>query len=211
MGRVLSNNLALSVVEESALGTAKATGWLQLEPNSLTAWGATLTTTPRSPISKNRQRRKGRPTDLNSAVSYEADLTLASFRRFLKGFVFAEVLQEDVTDLSVTAVATSDDSYTVAALDAAQVAKLPSEALLWARGFSNSANNGLKSVETAPSATDTTIEVFENLTDESSPPGNARVSLAGYRDTASWDWNAARTSARHCPPPASGPRSPRWA
>ena len=187
--RVLTNNLGLSVVKETALGVPGTTGWLQLEPNSLTSWGATLTTTPRAPISKNRQRRKGRPTDLNSAVGYEADLTLSSFRRFIDGFVFSNGIGSDITGLEATDAATTNDEYTVDALSATQAAKLNAGTLLWVTGFDDPANNGLKVVDANIATAATKITVAENLVNESGASGV--VSLAGYQTGAAvWTYDA---------------------
>ena len=189
MPRVLTNNLGLSVVQETSLGIPGTTGWLQLEPNSLTAWGATLTTTPRAPISKNRQRRKGRPTDLNSAVGYEADLTLSSFRRFIDGFVFADGIGSDITGLASTAASTTNDEYTVTALIAGQADKLNSGTLLWVTGFDDPENNGLKEVDADIATGATTITVGQNLVTESGASGV--VSLAGYQTgTAVWTYSS---------------------
>lgn len=196
MGRVLTNNVNMAYAVESSLGVAGST-WYNLEPNEIGAFGATISKVARNPISRNRQRRKGTVTDLDSAVEFDADLTRSAFRDFIEAFVFANGVNVDVTDLSaVAAVDTDADRYEISALSSAQADKFEIDTLIWATGFSNSGNNGLKSVsaDISAAATDySEITVNESLTDESSPPTGARISFAGHRmaagDAPSWTWN----------------------
>jgi hypothetical protein len=192
MGRVLTNNVGLSYVAETALGTADTSGWKQLEPNDISAFGAEITTVARSPISQNRQRRKGTVTDLDSSVEFEVDLTMSSFRDFIEGFVFAVGVNSDVVQLAATGAETTGDTYTgLTALTAGQANKFEDGTLIWASGFSNSANNGLKQVDADIATSATAISVAENLVDESGATG--RVSFAGLRiasgDSPTWDWD----------------------
>lgn len=198
MGRVLTNNVSLAYTIETALGTAGTT-WYLLEPNAISTFGAEISTVARQPINKNRQRQKGTVTDLDSAVEFEEDLTISSFRDFIEGFCFVTSINGDVTNLASTAAETTGDTYTISALDAAQAEKFEIDTLIWAAGFSNSGNNGLKSLDTDAAMTDTTLAVNENLVDEASPPAAARVSFAGHRvaagDTVTWDWDATEKQA----------------
>jgi len=197
MGRVLTNNLGLAYSIESALGTA-GTSWQYVEPNEVGRFGTNISKVARNPISKNRQRRKGTVTDLDSAVEYQADWTMSAFEDFVEGFCFATAINADM-DIASTAAETTTDTYTVAALTAAQSAKLEFSTgeyatLIYARGFTNSGNNGLKSVDADIATSATAISVAENLVDEASPPANARVELAGLRSLAAaadwtWDWD----------------------
>ena len=85
MGRVLTNNTTLSYAVEETLGVLPGSPtWFILEPNSIGTYGATITTVARSPVSQNRQRRKGTVTDLDSAVEWEGDLTLSHFVDFIQ-------------------------------------------------------------------------------------------------------------------------------
>lgn len=193
MGRVLTNNVALNYTVESALGVA-GTSWFALEPNAINTFGAAITTVARSPISANRQRRKGTVTDLDSAVDFEADITLSAFRDFIEGFCFSSGINSDVTELAATAAETTGDTYTIAALSAAQANKFEIDTLIWAEGFTNAGNNGLKVIDTDAVATDTTLAVANNLVDEASPPASARLSFAGHRiaalDAPTWTYAA---------------------
>ncbi|MEE8608997.1 MAG: phage tail tube protein [Nitrospiraceae bacterium] len=189
MGRVLTNNVSLAYTIETALGVAGTT-WFLLEPNAINTFGADITTVTRDPISKNRQRRKGTITDLDSAVEMEEDITLSSFRDFIEGFCFAVGINTDVTQLVTTAAETTTDSYAVSALSAAQADKFEIDTLIWVRGFDTDANDGLKTVDADIVTSATAITVVENLVDETK---NARLSFAGHRiataDVVTWDFD----------------------
>lgn len=205
MGRVLTNNTSLSYAIESSLGVQPTSGWKLVEPNSINTFGATITTVARSPISNLRARRKGTVTDLDSAVEFEADLTVDSYNDFIEGFAFATGINADM-HIAVTDAQTTTDVYIVAALTAAQADKLEFAAaqyatLIFARGFTNAANNGLKEVDADIATSATAISVAENLVDEAAPPGNARVELAGLRSLAgasdfTWDYDAGTETAQ---------------
>ena len=190
MGRVLTNNVSIAYTIEPSLGTAGTT-WFLTEPNAITTFGATITTVARDPISRNRQRRKGTVTDLDSAIEFDTDLTLSSFRDFIEGFCFVGGVNSDVTGLAATNPETTTDSYTVDALTAAQADKFEIDTLIWASGFTTGSNNGLKSVDADIATSATAITVAENLVDET---GSGRISFAGHRiaatDVVTWTWNS---------------------
>lgn len=185
MGRVLTNNVGLSYNIETAVGTA-GTVWFLLEPNAINTFGATISTVARSPISPDRQRRKGTVTDLDSAVEFEADLTLSSFLDFIEGFCFVTGTNSDAT-ISVSNVDGTNDEYDVAALSATVADKLEFATteyatMIYARGFTNSANNGLKQLDADVATSATAVGVTDTaLVDEASPPANAQIELAGLR------------------------------
>ena len=110
MGRVLTNNTAIAVAVETTLGVVDGSSvWAYSEPNTIGQFGATITKVARNPISRNRQRRKGIVTDLDSAVDFEGDLTTSLFDQFIEGFMFANYLGEVERDPS----AVSATAYTV--------------------------------------------------------------------------------------------------
>ena len=198
MPRVLSNNSSLAYAIEASLGVPMAS-WALLEPNDISQFGTEVTTVARNPISKTRQRRKGTITDVNSGIGFAADLTLSSFRDFIEGFVFAVAINRDVTGLAVKTVATANDSYAPTVdLVAVQAGKMDIGTLLWATGFSNVLNNGLKSVD-ANIAAGAVITMGQTLAAEATPPPGARISLAGYRiptsGTPTWAWAAGSKQA----------------
>jgi hypothetical protein len=196
MGRVLTNNVSLSYTIETSLGVA-GTSWFVMEPNEIGAFGAEISTVARNPISKNRQRRKGTVTDLDSSVELQHDLTLSAFRDFIEGFCFATGVNSDVTELAATAAETTGDSYTgLTALTAAQADKFEVDTLIWVTGGSDPANVGLKSVDADIAAAATAISVAENLVDETA---SFVISFAGHRiaaaDVVTWTWSGAAAQA----------------
>lgn len=179
MGRTLTNNFSLAYAIEQSLGVLPGSPeWKLLEPNEINTFGASITTVSRSPISKSRQRRKGAVTDLDSSVDFSADLTMEHFLDFIESFCFVSFVGgEHTIPTAVTGGAT--DEYTIPAISAA----LAQNTLVYGRGFTNSANNGLKVVDTG--STTTTIPVTTDLEDET--PGatqNASVDVCGYRTAA---------------------------
>lgn len=179
MGRTLTNNFGLQYAIEQSLGVLPGSPeWKQLEPNAISTFGATITTVARSPISKNRQRRKGTVTDLDSAVEFDADLTLEHFIDFIEAFCFSNFVGPIVT-VPTAATGGATDEYTVPAMSAA----MAQNTLVFARGFTESDNNGLKLVDTG--GTTTTIPVTTDLADEApSATQNATVEVCGVRSAA---------------------------
>lgn len=179
MGRVLTNNTALSYSIEDTENDPANIGelqsspvWYALEPNSYGAIGADITTVARSPISQNRQRRKGTITDLDSAADFEVDTTISHLKDFVEGFVFAtatgveKYIPSDITS----------DAFTVTAGSA-----LDAGTLVYARAFPTTSNNGLHVVDTGSSTT--SIPVTSTLSDESAV-SNSEVVVAGFRTAA---------------------------
>lgn len=185
MGRVLTNNVSLSVTIESALNVAGTT-WFQLEPNDISTFGAQITTVARTPISKNRQRRKGAVTDLDSSVEFEHDLTREVALMFFEGFVFASLTgPTSLSSFGNSLVADNDvagagvNGFNHTAITAAYA----NNVLLWSRGWNLSLNNGLFVVDGPNSTTVVTaVQGTPGILDET--PGASqitRVDVAGRR------------------------------
>lgn len=178
MGRVLTNNISLAYSIEATFGVLNPSGeWKLLEPNDISTFGASITTTPRSPISKTRQRRKGTTTDLDSAAEFEHDLTKEAFIDFAEAFVFANFKGVQLAGRP-TAVTTS--AFTVPTGPV-----LVADDLVFAKGFPDSANNGLHVVNGTP--TTTSVPVATTLTADAAVPTeqNATLVIAGRRGTTS--------------------------
>lgn len=186
MGRVTTNSTTINVTREASLGVLPATpAWYELEPNSINQFGTTIAKTERSPISRARARRKGVVTDLDSAVEMEADVTLEMLRYFVEGFLFSRAVSGDV----YAPTAAVSGGYSVPALSSAQAAKLTygasaAKSLFFARGFTTTANNGLKPLSATVAAGATTIPVAGNVAE--TPGANVLVatSVAGVRAAA---------------------------
>lgn len=210
MGRVLTNSTSFRVAREGtetvgsrgigflpgendAAGNAIAGApvWKDIEPNDITRFGSTTSKVARNPISRSRGRKKGTISDLDSAFEYEGDLTVDAFDDFIEGFMFSTYNNGDLIFRGGNTVGGGTDTYaldTVGGLSAASAAKLQSavaiDTLLFATGYAIAANNGLKTLAVAASATDTTVSVAETLTTETAP-SNARLEIAGAQMIAS--------------------------
>ena len=186
MAFVKTNNISIAAAIESSLGTLPGSPvWLLLEPNSLSSYGKTLTKVARNPISRLRQRRKGTTTDLDSGVEFEADLTGEHFQWFAEGFVFARfanptVIQEVQAGSDFDTLAAATNAFTHTAITA-----IPQDTLVYARGFTNSENNGLFVVDTGATTTNTPLSGTPGTVAETpAQTSNARLSVAGFRTAA---------------------------
>lgn len=184
MSRVSTNAVSVSYAKEASLGVLPGTPqWKLIEPNTINVFGATIATVARNPISKDRQRKKGTTTDLDSAVETPADFTAEHALDFLSNFVFASWTSVGVWGAyetnTVADVDGAAESFGVSAGGA-----LAAQTLVYARGFTNAVNNGLHEVDAGSDATN--IVVTTDLTTEGTPPDAARVEVCGYR-TATGD------------------------
>ena len=190
MARVNTNNTSLRYTTESTVGVLPGSPvWKIAEFNTIGAYGAEISTTVRRPISQDRGRKKGTVTDLDSKVEFETDLTVASFSDFAEGFVFAEYANTEFnlragTTLTPPPVA-STTVYTIDAASATLGGKIQFGAashatLVYAKGYTNAANNGLKAITADTAAAGVAITVAATLVVET-PPTNAMLSIAGVR------------------------------
>lgn len=185
MGRVITSGMSLSFAREASLGVLPVSPqWFELEPNSINSFGVTTSTTARTPIEKARARRKGVVTDLDSAVEFEADLTMTHIRLFAEDFLFARSAGGD----SYLASAAIGGGYTVPALSAAQAGRLlfsaGAKTLVYAHGFDTDTNNGLKVLSAASAPGSTTIAVAGNAAEVPPVDNIVEVSIAGVRAAA---------------------------
>lgn len=186
MGRVTTNSTTLSVAREASLGVLPAQPkWYELEPNSINSFGTTITKEARTPISRARARRKGVITDMDSAVEFEADLTLSHLRRFAESFAFSRAVGADAFEAS----AALNTGYTVPALTSAQAGRLlygatSATSLVYASGFINAVNNGLKPIGAAPPNGSTLITVAGNVAETVAADAMVEVAVAGVRGAA---------------------------
>lgn len=191
MGRVLTNNISLAYSIEASFGVLNTSGeWKLLEPNDITTFGATITTVARNPISKDRQRRKGTVTDLDSAAEFEHDLTREVFIDFAEGFIFSTFQGNEYANLrsgvdslaaddALAGVAGTPPGYSHSALASA----IPAGTLLYARGFSGANNNGLVEVDTGGTTTETPTVAGGQTAETPSLAANASLEIAGVAGT----------------------------
>ena len=156
--KIDSNATELRYSEETSIGVADASAiWRPVEPNSYNDFGGQVTNVARSPILSDRQNKKGVLTDLDASGGFSADLTQEALPDLGQGVFFADLRKKD--ELVPTSVVASTDHYVVPSLGTSYVAG----DMLFATGFSEAANNGLKNVT---SSTGTTVVVSEALVDE---------------------------------------------
>lgn len=186
VNKIDSNVTGLSFAEEvclKQLPTLAADGhdpiWYGLEPNSYSNFGGKQTTVARQPISATRQRKKGTLTGLDASGAWNQDLTQSNLVRLMQGFFFANARQKPATQplngtqVALTSVATSDDSFNAAS----GLTNFLTGHLIKASGFQ--LNNGLHRVTTGHVAAKTIVAT--NLTDESAPPAAAKLEAVGFQ------------------------------
>lgn len=187
--KIDSNITGLAFAEEQTLKTLPGTPiWYGLEPNSYSDFGGELSKVVRAPIDPSRQNKKGAVTDLDASGGFNVDFTRTNLSRMLQGFFFADARELpntqplNGTQVAITAVTGSSKTYAAAS----GLASFAAKQLVFASGFSNSANNGLKTIA---SSTASTAVVAETLADEASPPAAAKLQTVGFEFAAA-DINA---------------------
>jgi hypothetical protein len=139
--KVDSNVTSTSFAEEESIGVLPGSPiWYELEPNEFDSFGAEIKTVARRPINSSRQRKKGVTVDVDASGGLTQDVTLSNLQRIMQGFLFAS--HRTKGELSVTAVDGTNNDYEPASGGAVYEAG----DLLFAKGFDEIANNGLKVV-----------------------------------------------------------------
>lgn len=191
--KIDSNITGLAFAEETTLKTLPGTPvWYGLEPNSYSDFGGELSTVARAPIDPSRQNKKGTITDLDASGGFNIDFTKSNLTRLLQGFFFADARELPNTKalnaaaVALTGVTASSKTYAAAS----GLGSFAALQLIYASGFSNATNNGLKTVA---SSTAGTVVVNETLIDEAAPPAAAKLQTVGFQ-FASGDISMAVTS-----------------
>lgn len=169
-----TNATSLSVTKDETFDAN--TKWLNMEPNDITSFAASLEKTARDPITQDRQRRKGTITSLTASPQFTADLTMDMVAYFMPSFMFSvwKGIQPESYE-TVDAIGASS-TYTVETGGAV----LEAGTLVYASGWSMPENNGLKTVA---SSTATTVVVNETLVDETASD-SAKLYVVGVRGAA---------------------------
>ena len=151
--------------------------WYPLEPNTITDFGANVSTISRAPITSDRQRRKGTMTGVEAGGKMNHDLVQTGLQDILQGFMFAALRNKAQKTSLITAVDNDPKTYAAAAgLDAFATGDL-----VLASNFGLAANNGLKTVVTAIAAL---LTVTETTAAEAAPPATAKLVQVGFEFTA---------------------------
>lgn len=143
-----TNGTSLSVCRECE--PTSLTEWTNLQPNSIESFSAEIATTARNPISLDRNNRKGTITGLTASPAFTQDTIMDGIRYFGDAFLFSTWKGADPFGLGPTAVTAT--GYTVPSGGA-----LTAGRLVFAAGFVNAANNGLKVVGSGSTATEVKV------------------------------------------------------
>ncbi len=182
--KIDSNVTGLAFAEEVSPKVLPATPiWYPLEPNSYSDFGSQTKTVARNPISASRQRKRGAVVDLDASGAFNHDLTMGNVNRLLQGVFFADWREKATTQPmnSAAVTVTGATAATPGVYNAATgLAAFKVGALVLASGFTNAANNGLKTVTAAAAgaltvAQPTVLEV---------PTDSAKLVTCGYRFAA---------------------------
>lgn len=183
--KIDSNVTGLSFAEETTLGVLPGTpDWYTLEPNGYDDFGGSVATIARNPINAGRQRKKGVVTDLDAAGGFNSDLTQTNLKRLMQGFMFADLREKGTlfpingTQEPVTNVDGVADEYDMAAgADGFAI-----NDIIFATGFTDAANNGIKVVTSI--TTTVAVGVAEVLVAEAAPPAAATFKTVGVQGAA---------------------------
>jgi hypothetical protein len=173
VNKIDSNATGLRFAEEDSIGVLPVTpDWYPLEPNSYKDFGGQISTVARNPINDGRQLRKGVLTDLDASGGFTSDLTYDNLQRILQGFFFADFRTK--AEITVADVDGTANEYQPTAGGDGYLAG----DLLFAKGATNSANNGLKVVTGTPDADQVGV-TDTSLVDEST--ASITISRVGFQ------------------------------
>lgn len=175
--KINSNVVETSYAEEASIKVLGGSPvWKPLDVNSFSDFGGSISKVSRTPFRTDRQNRKGSTVDLDAAGSLNHDLVQLGLQDLLQGFFFADLrkkIEIDGNDL-IDSVTTTPNEYVAGEdMDDFEVGDL-----VFASGFTNAANNGLKEV-TAVTATNLTVA--ETLVAEAAAPTDAKLVAVGFQ------------------------------
>lgn len=148
-----SNSNAVSLAVAKTCTADAQTVWYYQQPNDITSFAATLEKVARSPLSLDRQRRKGGTTNLTAAPAFPQDNTVDLMAFWATVAMFTIWKGVETGEFGYNASAVVALGYTVDIT----TSSLAENTLVIARGFAATENNGLKLVLTG--ATTTSIPV----------------------------------------------------
>ncbi len=141
-----------------------------IEADSIDRFGSELTLSERNPITAGRRPQKGNPVSQASGVEFAAVAYQGVLSDVLKQFLLADW----TGDYAVSVAAVTGTGYTIPAGNPA----LTAGQLVYAEGFDNDANNGVKIVTAGSTATSLRASGLVAGSGQ-----NGRVSKIGYRAT----------------------------
>jgi hypothetical protein len=187
INKIDSNATGTAWSEEMCLGipyiqSDNKTTWKPVEANSYPDFGADVSVTARQPINSTRQNQFGVVTDLAAVAGWNQDFTLPNSEKLMQGFLFADARQKPVTMpmnypiVASTPITGVTGSSKTIAVTSPGGTPFKANMLVNLTGFTNSGNNGIKTVT---ASTATTIVTAEALVDEAAPPSTAKAQVVG--------------------------------
>lgn len=140
-----TNSTGLSVCKDCE--PTVLTPWLNMQPNSIESFSPEIGVTARNPISADRNNRKGTITSLAASPSFTQDTMMDGVRYFGNAFLYTVWKGQPVEGKLPTA--TTSTGYTVPTGPI-----VAAGTLVFAAGWANAANNGLKVVTSGSTATE---------------------------------------------------------
>ncbi len=177
VNKINSNVVDTNFAEETTIKVLPGTPiWRPLDVNSFSDFGGSIAKVSRTPFRTDRQNRKGQTVDLDAAGSLNHDLVQEGLQELLQGFFFADLrpkIEVGGAD-EIDSVTTGPNEYVAGEdMDDFEIGDL-----VFASGFTNAANNGLKQVT---GATATNLTVAETLVAEAAAPTAAKLVAVGFQ------------------------------
>lgn len=140
-----TNSTGLSVCKDCE--PTVLTPWLNMQPNSIESFSPEIGVTARNPISADRNNRKGTITSLAASPSFTQDTMMDGMRYFGDAFLYTVWKGQPVAGKLPTATTATGYTVPTGPIVAAGT-------LVFAAGWANPANNGLKVVTSGSTATE---------------------------------------------------------
>lgn len=140
-----TNATSLAVCKECE--PTALTPWLNMQPNEIGSFSPEIGVTARNPISADRNNRKGTITSLAASPSFTQDTMMDGVRYFGNAFLYTVWKGQPVAGKLPTATTATGYTVPTGPIVAAGT-------LVFAAGWANAANNGLKVVTSGSTATE---------------------------------------------------------
>lgn len=158
--------------------------WEEREPNSYADFGGAFTMSRRSPLTHDRQARRGEVSDNSPTVGYQEDLTPTNMIRPMRSFLFAEARQRPTTSpINDPAPVIMTDVAATQFKAAAGMDRFKVGHIVRPRGFAEESTNNSIRIVTAVAAGAITVTPGAMIV-EADAPDDAVVEAVGFQFTA---------------------------
>lgn len=177
-----TNSSQAYAAEETVLGVASTQQYTPLEPNSYSSWGVTTDLVKRSTINLGRQQAKGTIGAVNAQSGFQSDFTQTNLYKIMQGFFYADIAEKpNTTPVNGAATAISAVTANGYTLPQALAGVLPNH-LIYTKGFTSSANNGLSKVTGVNAgAIASSRTMGQAYVAEAAPPAAASLAVVGFQ------------------------------